>query len=121
MKNVLFIVVLIVIRTTVFGQNIKLEPLFEAGVYFNRTEGARLNVYGICIESENKIRCSTNNFVKNKPYLVEFYLRACYDIRKITVGIEHLCLHPIMSEDMGLVYNKRGGHNKTYFSYNINR
>lgn len=83
------------------------------------TTGFRVSVHKFSLESENVISCTTNNFLKNKPYLAEFYLRLNYRSGKFKIGYEHLCIHPIRSESLGMKFAVRGGHDKFFVKFNM--
>jgi len=91
----------------------------NGNIDYHVTVGFRVNFRGFVLESENKTYCTTNNFMTNKPYSAEFYARCYYQLKKFRVGIEHLCVHPIVSNGAGNVYTVSGGHDKVSISYNI--
>lgn len=84
------------------------------------TIGGRVKYKSLTLESKNKVLIATDDFVNNNPYNIEFYLKAYYSRDKIKIGVEHLCVHPIDTNDIGLTYNVRGGHSEVFFSYNFN-
>lgn len=80
--------------------------------------GGRLQYKNAGIESVNKIYCVTDNFLKNSPYLAKFYIRAFYQVNtKIKIQVEHLCIHPILSENKWETFRLRGGHTEISISY----
>lgn len=94
----------------------------EEAIDYDVTVGLKVNYKNLYVESTNVISCMTTTFFVNNPYNVNFYMNFYYKPAKndkIKFGYEHLCIHPISSENQGLYYKVRGSHDKIYFHYNF--
>lgn len=105
-----------VLRMRYNGATLEHQPAQNIDYYV--CVGGRFQYKGFGVESVNKIYCVTDNFIKNSPYLAKFYIRGFYQITpKIKFQIEHLCIHPIISENKWERFRLRGGHTEISISY----
>lgn len=96
-----------------------LKQNFKHKFQYYTTLGLRLSYHGFTWESVNKINITSSEWMGNKPYSVDFYARFYYEHKKIRIGYEHLCIHPIETGDVGMSFTKRGGHDEFFISYNM--
>ena len=81
--------------------------------------GFRFSNRFVKAELEAKTYMFTENFTSNKPYHIEYYFRAYVPHKKFKFGVEHQCMHPVVTSTLDLRYNKFGGYTELYISYNM--